>query len=86
MRLWRSALGVLLLLWLVGTAYFTARRRGRPGLAFAAPLLGFSALCYLTAILAPRPPVTTTEATIAIVCSLLGLASAIGLIVWQGLR
>ena len=83
MRLWRLnwAPGILLLLWLVATAYLTARRRGRTGLAFAVPLVGICILCYVTAIFAPG-----TLATILIIASLSSLAAAIGLIFWQGFR
>ena len=86
MRLWRWAPGILLLLWLVATAYLAARRRGRAGLAFAFPLAGVAALCYLTAVFAPRPPVTVTLATVLIIASLSSLAGAIGLVFRQGFR
>ncbi len=86
MRLWRWAPGIVLLVWLVATACLAAQRRGRTGLAFAFPLLGLAALCFLAAVFAPRPPVTAMAATALVVSSLPCLAAALGLIFWQGFR
>jgi len=84
-RWWRLALGGALLLWVLGTAYVQARRRGRE-LGLAVLLVGGAVVAYIAAALIPRPPMTEAVATFLVVGSLLLLAGAIAVLLWHGFR
>jgi peptidoglycan/LPS O-acetylase OafA/YrhL len=82
-RWWRLAIGAGLLIWVLGAAYYQARKRGqRIGLALF--LLGLGILCFVTAAFVPRPPVTDTEARALIVASILLLALAMTVLLVRG--
>lgn len=85
MRWWRLALGGALLLWVLGTAYVQARRRGRE-LGLAVLLVGGAVVAYVAAAVLPRPPMPEAAAMILVVGSLLLLAGAMGVLLWHGFR
>ena len=82
---WRVTVGAVLLLWVLGAAYFQARRRGRTvGLALF--LLAAGLLSFLVAAFSPRPPVTVALAQALIVLSVVLLALAVSVVLLRGFR
>ncbi len=82
---WRVIIGVLLLLWVLGVAYFQARRRGRR-IGLALFFLAGGVLCFLLAAFSPRPPLTIGEAQALIVLSVVLLALAVSVVLLRGFR
>ena len=85
MRWWRLALGAVLLVWVLGTAYLQARRRGR-GIGLALFLLGLAVLSFAAASLLPRPPVTEALSRALVVSTISLLALAMAVVLWGGFR
>lgn len=74
-----------MLLWVLGVAYFQARRRGRRvGLALF--LLAVAILAFGTAAFAPRPPVSDALAQVLVVASVLCLALSMAVVLLRGFR
>jgi len=84
-RWWRLALGGALLIWVLGTAYFQARRRGRR-IGPAPFFLACAVICFAAASLLPRPPVTFFLSQVLIVASVVLLALAMAVVLWRGFR
>ncbi len=83
MRWWRLAIGAGLLIWVLGAAYYQARKRGhRIGVALF--LLYLGVLCFVTAAFVPRPPVSDVEAKALVVASILLLALAMAVLLVRG--
>jgi len=82
---WRVTLGAVLLAWVLGVAYFQARRRGRTlrlALVFlAGALLSFGAAAFVT-----RPPLTDAVAQALVVASVLLLALSMAVVLARGFR
>ncbi len=85
MRWWRLALGAALLLWVLGTAYYRARRRGRE-LGLAVLLVGGGIILFGAAALAPRPPMSVAVSKLMVVGSVILLGMAMVVILWRGFR
>lgn len=83
MRWWHLGLGGALLVWILGTAYLQARRRGRkigPALLF----LGASVFLFAAAALVPRPPLSAGLASLFTIASIVSLALAMAVVLWRG--
>lgn len=85
MRWWGLAAGGVLLVWVLATAHSQARRRGRR-IGVSLLLSGAACVLFATAVLAPRPPVTATWSQALVVGSVVMLAAAVGVVLWQGFR
>ncbi len=85
MRWWRLALGIALLVWVLGTAYRQARRRGRD-LGLAVLLVGAAALLFTAAAFVPRPPMPLAASKLLVVASVVMLGAAVALVLWRGFR
>lgn len=83
LRWWKLTLGAALLLWVLGTAYLQARRRGRR-IGLALLLVGAAALSFAAAAFAPEPPLTPSLASLLVVASIISLALAIAFVLWKG--
>ncbi len=83
MRWWRIGLGAALLIWVLGAAYYQARRRGH-SIGSALVLFGASVLCFLIAAFYPRPPVTDAISQELIVAAVVLLAAAMGIVLMRG--
>ncbi len=83
--LWRVTIGAVLLLWVLGAAYFQARRRGRR-VGLAVLFLAVGLLCFLAAALVPRPPMTVAAAQTLIVLSVVLLGLAVTVVLLRGFR
>jgi len=84
-RWWKLALGAALLVWVLGTAYHQARRRGRD-LGGAVLLLGAALLSFLAAALVPRPLLTDFASVVLVIASVFFLALAMGVLLFRGFR
>ena len=85
MRWWRLALGAGVLIWVLGTAYLQARRRGRKiGLAVA--LLAAAVVCFLAGSFYPMPPMTTAVSQACVLASVILLALAMAVVLGRGFR
>ena len=82
---WRLALGAALLVWVLGTAYQQARRRGRD-LGGVVVLLGAALLSFAAVALVPRPALTDFASVVLVIASLLFVALAMGLLLLRGFR
>jgi len=78
-RWWRYALGGALLAWVLGIAYFQARRRGRR-MGLALFLFGAAAFFFAASIL---PQSTLTSQTM-VISSIILLALSIAVALWRG--
>ena len=83
MRWWKLGLGAVLLLWVLGTAYLQARRRGRR-IGPALLLVGVAAFAFAAASVAPQPPLTPFAASLLAVTSITCIARAMAFILWKG--
>lgn len=79
------ALGAALLLWVFGSAYHRARRRGRD-LGLAVLLVGGGVALFAAASLLPRPPMTALISNVMVVVSVILLGMAMGVLLWRGFR
>jgi peptidoglycan/LPS O-acetylase OafA/YrhL len=84
-RWWQLVLGGALLIWVLGTAYHQARRRGRK-IGLALVFLWAAVVCFASASLLPRPPVTFLWSQGLIVASIVLLALAMAVVLWKGFR
>lgn len=82
---WRLILGAALLLWVLGVAYFQARRRGRR-IGLALVFLAAALLAFGTAAFAPRPPVSDGLSQALVVASVLCLALSMAVVLLRGFR
>ena len=83
MRWWRLAIGAGLLIWVLGAAYYQARKRGhRVGAALV--LLYLGVVCFVAAAFVPRPPLSDVEAKGLVVASILLLAMAMAVLLVRG--
>lgn len=82
---WRVILGVALLLWVLGVAYFQARRRGRP-VGSALLFLGGAILSFGAAAFLPRPPMSDVLAQDLVIASVALLALSMALVLLRGFR
>ena len=74
-----------MLLWVLGVAYFQARRRGRRvGLALV--FLAGAILSFGVAAFAPRPPLNDALAQALVVASVVGLALSMAVVLLRGFR
>ena len=84
MRL-KLVIGALVLIWVLGGAYYQARRRGRRiGLAlflFGGAVLAFGAAGFMT-----QPPLTVESAQALVVAAVVLLALAMLVVLLQGFR
>ena len=78
-------MGAVLLVWVLGTAYHLARRRGRH-LGLAVVLVGLAIFVFAAAAIVPRPPMTDSLANVMVVMSALMLGGAMGVVLWRGFR
>ena len=81
----RVSIGVVLLLWVLGVAYFQARRRGRR-IGPALLLLATGGTCFLVACSCPRPPMTVNLAQSLVVLSVVRLALSVTFVLVRGFR
>lgn len=85
MRWWRLAVGAALLIWVLGTAYSQARKRGRRvGLAIL--FSGSAVFLFAAAALVPRPPMSETGAVVLVVGSLVSVGLAMAVVLSRGFR
>ncbi len=70
---WRVLIGVALLLWVLGVAYYQARRRGRR-MEPALFLLVVAGISFLAGAFWPRPPMPVQVAGFLTVASVILLA------------
>jgi hypothetical protein len=84
-RWWRLALGGALLLWVLGTAYVQAKRRGRR-IGVALLFSGGAVLVFAAAALVPQPPMTASVAEGLVVTSIVLLGLAMAVVLWRGFR
>jgi len=84
-RWWRLALGAAVLIWVLGTAYRQARRRGRD-LGLAVLLVGMAAVLFGGAAFVPRPPMPLLASKLLVVGSVILLAGAMAVVLWRGFR
>ena len=82
---WRVVGGIVLLLWVLGVAYYQAHRRGR-NVGLAILLLAGGLVSFLVAAFAPRPPITILLAQLLIILSVVLLALAILVVILRGFR
>ena len=85
MRWWRLAAGGAVLLWVLGTAYRQARKRGRD-LGAAVVLVGVAVFMFAVGALAPRPPLSAEWASVLVVGSVVMLGMAMAVVLWRGFR
>lgn len=85
MRWWRLVVAGVLLIWVLGTAYLQAKRRGR-SIGPAVTLFGAAVILFAAAILLPRPPITDALSKLFVVSSIALLALAMTVILWRGFR
>ncbi|UCC68118.1 MAG: hypothetical protein JSV79_13585 [Armatimonadota bacterium] len=85
MRSWRLVLGAVLLVWVLGAAYYRARRRGRE-LGVAVLFAGTGIFLFAAAALTPRPPMTPLISNCLAVASVILLGTAMGIVLWRGFR
>ena len=84
MRWWRFGLGGALLAWVLGTAYFQARRRGR-NIGLAVLLFAAAAIAFVIASLYPWPAqIPPAYPSALIVASIALLALSMAVILWRG--
>ncbi len=83
MRWWRLGLGSALLVWVLGVAYYQARRRGRR-IGAALLFVGVGVFSFLAAAFAPQPPFTARLASLLAVVSIISLALAMAVVLWRG--
>jgi len=83
-RWWQIGLGGALVVWLLGTAYWQARRRGRR-IGAALFFLAAAVLLFAAASFLPRPPLTPSAGSVLIVGSVVSLGLAMAIILWHGL-
>ena len=74
-----------MLVWVLGAAYYRARRRGRE-LGAAVLLAGAGIFLFATAVVAPRPPMTPLISNCLAVASVILLGMAMGIVLWRGFR
>jgi hypothetical protein len=84
MRL-RLLVGALILLWVLGGAYWQARRRGRR-IGLALFFLGAAVLAFASAGLVAEPPLTPAAAQALVVAAVVLLALAMLVVLLQGFR
>jgi len=85
-RWWRLALGGTLLVWVLGTAYVQARRRGR-NIGLALVLVAAAAGLFVFASFFPWPQqVPPFYASALVVASITLLALSMAVILWRGFR
>jgi membrane protein YdbS with pleckstrin-like domain len=84
-RWWRLAAGGAILLWVLGTAYRQAHRRGRE-LGAAVVLVGVAVFMFAVGALAPRPPLSADAAAVLVVGSVVLLGVAMAIVLWRGFR
>ena len=82
---WRLILGAALLLWVLGAAYFQARRRGRR-IGSALAFLALAVLAFGMAALTPRPPLTDALAQALVIASVTCLALSMAVVLARGFR
>ncbi len=85
MRWWRLAAGGAILIWVLGTAYRQARKRGRE-LGVAVVLVGLAVFMFAIGALAPRPPLSAAMAEALVVGSIVVLGMAMAIVLWRGFR
>ncbi len=85
MRWWRLVFGGLLLVWVLGTAYVQARRRGR-NIGLAIVFFGGAIFLFAAAALVPRPPMESGTASVLVVAAIVSLAMAMAVMLWRGFR
>ena len=84
MRWWRFGLGGALRAWVLGTAYFQARRRGR-NIGLAVLLFAAAAIAFVIASLYPWPAqIPPAYPSALIVASIALLALSMAVILWRG--
>ncbi len=83
MRWWRLGFGAALLVWVLGAAYFQARKRGRR-IGAALLFVGIGIFAFLVAAFAPQPPFTPHLAAALAVVSIISLAMAMVVVLWSG--
>lgn len=86
MRWWWLASGGAVLVWVLGTAYSQARRRGRK-VGSALVLLALAAVLFATAGLTPWSQQTPPSYPAAmVVASIALLALSMAVVLWRGFR
>lgn len=85
MRWWRLALGAGVLIWVLGTAYRQARRRGRE-LGLAVLFLGAAVFLFAAAAFVPRPPMSLSAASGLIIASVILMGAAMTVVLCRGFR
>ena len=83
MARWQLILGAALLLWVLGVAYFQARRRGRR-IGLAVVFLGVAVLSFGVAGFVPRPPMSDAHAQALVLLSVLSLAASMAVVLRRG--
>lgn len=86
LRYWKWMLGIALVIWLGGTAWMEARRRGRHAEGAALAMLVGAVALFLAAAFFPRPPMTQRLAILLLIASVALVAGAISYVVVQGFR
>ncbi len=82
---WRLIVGAIILLWVLGGAYYQARRRGRR-IGLALFLLGAAVLAFGTAGFMTEPPLTAAAAQALVVAAVVLLGLAMLVVLLQGFR
>jgi hypothetical protein len=81
-RWWRWGIGIVFILWLVMLAHREAVKRGKKGLAIALPMFGGALMSFLVALSMGNPDLANVFVGLSVVL----IAGAIGLLLWQGFR
>jgi hypothetical protein len=82
---WRLLLGGALLVFVLGTAYLQARRRGR-ALGTAVLLAGTGVVMFAAAALVPRPPMPGLLAKALVLGAMGTFAAAMAVLLARGFR
>jgi len=73
------------LIWVLGTAYRQARKRGRE-LGLAVLFLGAAVFFFAAAAFVPRPPMSLMASKILVVASVVSTGVAMTVVLWRGFR